>query len=245
MISATTAWGSATGTGITGPYAIPFALYSQSHLTVLQVSNGIATVMNLGTDYTFTAWSPDNKGYVASPAITFTVSVAGGVLIIFLLAPPGTQLVSNSNFSTYSPTMQEQQADILDQKTLQLLEWAKKSIKAPDWEANGLCNLTLPPVASRKNLLVGMDNNGNVSMVSAVPAGSVSFTTTGQIIAAIASVTSLLQTLGINIVANLAAVLALVPVSNTVNLAFQLDTSDLWIYNFTSVAWLKLAQVQP
>lgn len=167
-IPATTAWGSATGTGITGPYAIPFPLYSQSHLTVKTVANGVVTTMALGTDYTFTSWTPDNKGQVASPAITFNSVVAGGTLIVFLLTPPGTQLTAITQQSSFFPALHEVEYDLEAQKTLQLLQWAGKTIKAPDQEYAGQTSLDLPPIASRANLFLGFDANGNIQMSSQI-----------------------------------------------------------------------------
>ena len=169
-ISATTAWGSAMGTGITGPYAIPFSLYNQTDLTVLLVTNNVPTTMALGTDYSFTSWTPDNKGQVASPAITFTNGVAGGTLIVFLLTPPPSQLTSITNQSAYFPALHEARFDQLDQMDLRLLEWAKKTIKAPDQEQGGATSLTLPPVASRYGKVLGFDANGNILMLGVPPA---------------------------------------------------------------------------
>ena len=249
-ISAATAWGSAVGTGITGPYAIPFALYSQTDLSVLTFSNDMVTKLNLGTDYTFTAWSPDNKGYVGSPAITFTNAVAGGVLIVFLLALPGTQNTAISNYAPYFPSLSEMTFDRLAQMTLQLLEWAKKTAKCPDYEQGGTTNQTMPSVADRASKLAGWDGSGNLTAMLAVPSGSVSFTTTGQLIAQIASIAALLQLLGIFVVANQAGLSGISVLPNVLNLAYEQDTGVVWVYNAIdngsgSAGWNKLATVGP
>jgi len=161
-VPANTAWGSAVGTGITGLYSIPFPLYSQTHLTVETVSNNVPTTLNLGTDYTFTSWLPDNKGQVANPQITFTNPVAGGVEIVFLLFPPGTQLTAITNQFEFFPSLHEAEFDLLAQFTLMLLQWSGKSIKAPDWEYAGQTNQTMPPVAVRSLQLAGWDATGNL-----------------------------------------------------------------------------------
>ena len=160
------AWGSAVGTGIIGPYAIPFGLYTQSWLKILTVANNVPSFPVLGTDYTFTSWTPDNKGWVANPQITFTNPVAGGTLIVFLLMPPGTQQTAISNFSPFFPQIHEMTFDQLTQLSLMLLQWAGKSIKAPDWESAGATNLTLPPVAQRASMYPFFDVNGNLTVVS-------------------------------------------------------------------------------
>ena len=158
-----TAWGSADGSGITGPYNIPFPLYSQSHATILLVTNNVPTSPYLGTDYTFTSWSPLPNGQVVAPQITFTADVPNGTEIIFLLTPPGTQETAITNFSDYMPELHEQEFDLLAQKTLQLLQWAGKTIKAPDWEYAGQANLTLAPISVRASMIQSYDANGNLA----------------------------------------------------------------------------------
>ena len=249
-IAASTAWGNAVGTGITGPYSIPFPLYSQSNLTVLQVDNStptapVITTMNLGTDYTFTSWVADNKGQVASPQITFTDAVDSGILIIFLLTMPATQSTAITNFDRFFPASHESTFDQIIQNIDQLKEWSRKSIKAPDYEANSLSDLTLPCVAARASKVVGMDENGNLTMLTSVPAGSVAFSSTGELIAAIASVNALLQLLNIYIVADGTALAAVTPTNGTLNMAYQVDMDQLWKYNFLRAAWEEIATVQP
>jgi len=245
MIGATTAWGSAVGSGITGPYAIPFSLYSQAHLTVLLFSSDTVTTQVLGTNYTFTSFVQDTKGQCASPQITFTNAVANGVLIVFLLAPPDTQLLSISNYAQYAPIVLEQAYDLLTQSVLQLREWAGKTAKAPDQEQSGATSQTMPSKADRSSKGAGWDVNGNLVAIVSVPTGSVSFSTLGTAIAGIANLTSLLSTLGIFLPANAGALAALTPISNSLNLAFQLDTNQLFLYNFSSATWNKVTTGGP
>jgi len=189
-IAANTAWGSAIGSGTTGPFAVPFVLYSQTHLQVLQVSNNVPTTMNLGTDYTFTSWNADNKGQVAAPEITFTTAVAGGVLIVFRLVLPGTQLTAISNFSAFYPQLHEQEFDLEDQYSLMLGEWIQKAVKAPDWESSGNgVNLTLPAISARASLVLGFDASGNVAMYAQGAGGAPPFLT-GYAFASLPAVTS-------------------------------------------------------
>ena len=252
MIPANTAWGNAVGSGTTGPFAIPFTLYSQSHLTVLQVNVTVPTVpvvttMNLGTDYTFTAWTPDNKGQVQNPAITFTNAVGAGILIIFLLVLPQTQLTAFTS-GPYSPGAAEAADDILTQMCQQLWQWAAKTVRAPDWEAAGLAALTLPPVALRANKFLAFDAGGNAVPSSVSSVGSVTFSTYGQALVALASVTALLQSLGLYIgpaaVANGAA-LAAIAAPQGGWIAYQTDTGVLWGYNASAVAWNQISWSQP
>lgn len=252
MIPANTAWGNAVGSGTTGPFAIPFPLYSQSHLTVLQVNNSVptapvVTTMNLGTDYTFTAWTPDNKGQVSNPAITFANAVAGGILIIFLLVLPQTQLTAFTSGS-YSPGQAEAADDILTQMCQQIFQWAAKTVKAPDWEAAGATTQTMPPVALRANKIAGWDPNGNLIATLVANVGSVTFSAFGQTLVALASVTALLQSLGLYIgpaaVAN-AAGLAAIAAPQGGWIAYQTDTGALWGYNASAVAWQQISWSQP
>ncbi len=164
MIPSPTAWGSAAGTGTTGPFAIPFPLYNQTHLTVLQVLAGMLTIPALGTAYTFTSWSPDNKGQVAAPAITFASAVPGGAVLVFLLMLPGTQLTAYTS-GPYSPGAEEATDDLITQLCNMLMERVAKSVRAPDQEYSGNgVNLTLPPIAIRSSLVLGFDGLGNVAM---------------------------------------------------------------------------------
>ena len=253
MISANTAWGNAVGTGITGPYSIPFALYSQSHLTVIEVDNTtptapVVTTMNLGTDYAFTSWLPDTKGFVSAPQITFVATVTAGFLIIFLLTPPGTQLVSNSNFAQYSPTMQEQQADIEDQYSLRINELVSKALRCPNWESSAAVDMTIPSVAIRANKFLAFDVNGKPTMSTVSSIGSVTFTAFGQTLVALASLTSLLQLLGLYIgpasVANGAA-LAAIATPQGGWIAYQIDTGSFWAYNASATAWQQIPWSNP
>jgi hypothetical protein len=225
MISANTAWGTAVGTGIVGPYSISFPLYSQTHLTVLLVTNGSPAIMALGTDYTFTAWIPDAKGQVAAPQITFAVAVTSGVQIVYFLSLPGTQLANISNFSAFFPSVHEAEFDKLDQFSLMLLEWAKKTIKAPDQEQSGSKILTLPPAAARASLLLGFDAQGNVSL--SIP------TTT----------TLTLTGLPFHLIANDAALAGLPAISS---LALTQDAGVLWFYNpYDGNGWEKVSITLP
>jgi|SRR6185369_3112179 len=244
-IAAVTAWGQALGTGIVGPYAIPFSLYDQTQLQVLTVVNNVPTLMVLGTDYTFTSFTQDNKGQCASPAITFTSVVAGGTLIVFLLAPAGTQTTQITNYPTFFPAIHEARFDQLAMKTLQLVQWMGKAIKCPDFEQAGATNQTMPAIADRASKVAGWDANGNLTATAAVPAGSVSFSTFGEALAAIASLTALLNLLGLFTVANQGALAGLTPITNGINIAYQQDTGDYWVYNGIVADWIKLAQVTP
>ena len=252
MIPANTAWGNAVGSGTTGPFAIPFTLYSQSHLTVLQVNVTVPTVpvvttMNLGTDYTFTAWTPDNKGQVQNPAITFTNAVGAGILIIFLLVLPQTQLTAFTS-GPYSPGAAEAADDILTQMCQQLWQWAAKTVRAPDWEAGGATNLIMPPIAIRANKVAGWDVAGNLIATLASNVGTVTFTAFGQTLVGLASLTALLQLLGLYIgpaaVANGAA-LAAIATPQGGWIAYQTDTGVLWGYNASAAAWNQISWSQP
>ena len=170
-------WGSAIGTGITGAYAIPFGLYTQSWLKVLTVVNNVPSFPVLGTDYTFTSWTPDNKGWVANPQINFTNTVAGGTLIVFILMPPGTQETAITNFSAFLPRIHEMTFDQLTQLSLMLLQWVGKSIKAPDWEQAGATNLTLPAISIRALQFPFFDASGNLTTSTGVTPPSVAVTT--------------------------------------------------------------------
>lgn len=166
MISSPTAWGNAVGTGTTGPFAIPFHLYSQTHLTVLMIVSGVLTTLALGTDYNFTpgTWTPDNKGQVAQPEITTTVAIAGGATLIFLLVLPGTQLTAFTS-GPYSPGADEAADDLLTQLGNMLMERVAKSIRAPDQEFSGNgVNMVVPPIANRVSSVLGFDVNGAVKI---------------------------------------------------------------------------------
>lgn len=162
-IQSTQAFSQAISTGVPIHYNIPFPLYSQTHLTVLKVTNNVPTIAALGTDYTFTTWNPDNKGQVQNPVILFSIQPPGGTLLVFLLTPPGTQLTSITNQNAFFPATIEMEYDLEAQFPLKLNEWAMKSIKAPDWEYSGNgVNLTLPPIALRASGLLGFDSAGNI-----------------------------------------------------------------------------------
>ena len=165
-IGSSAAYGSAVGSGTTGPFNVPFPLYSQADLTILLVTNSIPVTQALGTDYTFTAWSPDTKGQVASPQVTFTNAVGAGVLIVFLLTPAGTQTTAITNFPQFFPSKHEATFDTLTQRSNQLAESAGKSLKAPDFEQAGATDLTIPPVVTRASMLLGFDASGNATVSS-------------------------------------------------------------------------------
>lgn len=163
MIGSNTSWGSAVGGGTTGPFSIPFPLYNQSQLMVIQVISSVPATKYLGIDYTFTAWSPDNKGQVAAPEITFTSNVTGGALLVFILMPPVTQLTQFSA-GPYSPGAEEASEDLATQVSQMLYERVAKSVRVPDYEQSLSSSQTLPALALRASQLMGQDANGNLTM---------------------------------------------------------------------------------
>lgn len=190
-IPANTAWGSAVGSSITGPYSIPFVMYDQTTLGVIEVANGVPSFPQLGTDYNFTSFVLDEKGQCASPQITFTNPVAAGTLIVFLLVMPGTQLTSITNFDQFFPSEHEVTFDQLLQMSLMLNQWAGKSIKAPDYEFAGQANLTLPSIAQRAMNFLFFDNLGNISLVAGVTNISTAITSyMANILAAVTDIKS-------------------------------------------------------
>ena len=178
-IEATTAWSSSISAGSAGPFNVPFELYSQADLTIEVVINNIPTTQQLGTDYTFTSWLPDNKGEVANPQITFTGTniPESGAQIVFLLFPLGTQLTAITNNYAFFPALHEMTFDRLCQMSLMLLQWAGKTVKAPDQEYAGQTNQTLPPIANRKSSYMAQDSNGNLTMIASLTPSTVPVST--------------------------------------------------------------------
>ncbi len=189
MIGSNTAWGSAVGGGTTGPFSIPFPLYNQSHLMVIQVIVGppiVVTTKYLGIDFSFTSWSPDNKGQVADPEITFSANVTGGALLIFALMPPVTQLTQFSA-GPYSPGAEEASEDLATQVMAMLYERVAKSVRAPDYEQSLVNNLVLPAASVRASQVIGFDASGNLLMYP-VGSGSVVISVTTATLPATGSV---------------------------------------------------------
>lgn len=167
-ISATTSRGDFTANGTTGPYTIPFPLYSQADLKVIvsDASTNIDTVQVLTADYTFTSFTQDNTGQCASPQITFVSAVPSGNHIAVILNPPGTQLTDIKNQGTFFASSHEVEMDKLALKDLSIQNSILGAVRIPLSEDPASFTMTLPRKALRLNQVLATDQNGNLTLLS-------------------------------------------------------------------------------
>lgn len=234
-----------TGSGSTGPFGFSFPLQSISDLKVIQTDlSGVDTTLILTTDYTVVGIKAPTD-YSSGGNVTLTNALTSGFHLALVANENGTQNTSIKNNSQYYASLHENQFDYRAITDLQLLEKVNKAIIAPDSEPAGTTNLTLPNVTQRASKALGFDSLGNVAMIQQVPPGSVAFTGTGITVAQAATLTALLNLLGIFVVADQASLAGLTPVASGFNLAYQQDLGNMWLYNSVAAAWQQIGLATP
>ena len=237
-----------TGSGITGPYTFPFCVFNLADLKVITTDlNGNDTILVLNVDYTVVGIKGPTD-FSQGGTITLTNALTTGFHLAILSNESGTQPTSIKNNSAYYAYLHENEFDRLSLFDLNMLEKIKKAIVAPDSEPAGTTNQVMPHVAQRANKIAGWDVNGNLTATLLANVGSVSFSVYGLTLVALASVTLLLQSLGLFIgpaaVANGAALAAIVnPQGGWI--AYQTDTGVLWGYNAQATAWYQISWSTP
>ena len=159
-VNITDARATATGTGTTGPFTIPFSFEANSHLKVYKETTSGSNSFNLlteTTDYTFTAGTAP---YTENEAqITFTANVNSGVDLLYVRDTPQTQTADLPNLGgAYNPQEIE---DALD-RTIRIVQDFGDDVSRSVKFAEGTNN-TAPVLPSPNSTdLLGWDGSGQL-----------------------------------------------------------------------------------
>ncbi len=167
---------SATGSGAVGQ-EIPFifAIKTTSDLTVYKrvTATGVQTTLTETTNYTVTIAG------TAGGTVTTVTAIEATEQIHLVGTPDFIQELELEHGGSFSATDQEDAFDKNTKLSLALKDlFDNKALLLPATDASTLTTV-LPSSVDRASKVIGCDSSGNITALSAVPTGSVSFSTFG------------------------------------------------------------------
>lgn len=162
-ISTTTSRVDYAGNGVTTAFAVPFAFFGASELTVLERSAaGVETTKALTTDYTVSG------GNGSTGTVTAVVAPASGVQWTILRSTARTQLTDYVSNDAFPAETHERALDRLQAQVQEVERDAARSLVVPATDSGG--SLTIPTSTERASKYLAFDASGN-PIASAVAVG--------------------------------------------------------------------------
>ncbi len=165
-VSATSSRIAHSGNGATTAFAVPFAFYAASDLTVTEriVATGAETTKTLNTDYTVSG------GAGATGTVTATTAPPASVQWIIRRQLPITQEIDYTPNDSFPAQSHEEGLDRAAMRDQQLDEELDRAIKFPATDSAAL-STELPSSVSRASRYLAFDASGQ-PIASAGPTGS-------------------------------------------------------------------------
>lgn len=160
-----------SGTGSTGPFAVPFLFSVNSHVKVArQAASGTITELAEGDDYTLSG-GPDAGMVTLSTALAAASGSNPAERLAIWRKRPLTQEVDLSVNDPYRSTIIEGALDTLTQIDQELSERIDRAISLPVTDSVG-ATTELPAASQRANKLLGFNASGGVAVVDPATVGS-------------------------------------------------------------------------
>ena len=184
-----------TATGSDSTYQFAFVVYSESDLlvTVRDTSNVEATYA-LTTNYTVALAS------AVMPSAGSITLVAGNLTADYIITIRRklalTQTTDLHGQGSTTPATLESRYDKLLMQVQQLQDQVSRSLRLFETEPGTPAKTVLPFATTRASKVCAFDSSGNITAISAVPAGSLAFTAIGEDIAEAANASAVRDLLG-------------------------------------------------
>lgn len=162
------------GDGVSTVFAIPFPFDTSADLK-LTSTDSAGNITTLSTGFTISG------GGGSTGNATFSVAPATGVTITIYDDPAQTQPTNYVSLDAFPAESHEKALDRVTRIAKRLSQQISRAIRAPDGEKNTPV-MSLPAAASRANLMLTFDGNGNVLLAPQPIAGSITQTLIGQLL---------------------------------------------------------------
>lgn len=165
-ISTTTSRVDYAGNGVTTAFAVPFAFFGASELTVIERSAlGVETTKALTTDYTVAG------GNGSTGTVTAVVAPASGVQWTILRSTARTQLTDYVSNDAFPAETHERALDRLQAQVQEVERDAARALLVPATDSGA--SLVIPTSTARASNYLAFDASGNPIAVSAAAGGAV------------------------------------------------------------------------
>lgn len=165
-----------SGTGTTGPFAVPFPFVAASHLTLTQVSSaGVSSTLVLTRDY-----SVSGAG-AATGSVTLTTALPTGATLTIQRTPPLTQGTSLANQSQYYPATVEAALDYAMMASQYAFATAAAGLRLPATTSAAAFSTTIPVAPAGGYLRVNNAGTGLEAVGVTTTAGSFVQSGTGAV----------------------------------------------------------------
>lgn len=165
-----------TGTGITGPYSVPWRFDLDTDLLVIKADAttlDIETILSLNVDYTVTGAGVESGG-----SVTLTTALTSSYKLIIMRSMNFLQATKFEETGPFTSTMVNNALDKLGQELQQVKDSSDRSIQLPKAIGSGY-DVYLPKPLPY--YLLGWDGSGKI-ITHYAPSGTIPTVTTGEIV---------------------------------------------------------------
>jgi hypothetical protein len=159
------------GSGITGPFAIPFRFLADSDILVIKtvIATGVESVLAINADYTLTGADSPSGG-----SLTLTAAISSSYRLSIVRETDQLQETDYTAYDSFPAESHERALDKLTMIAQRVLDKVGRSLIQPDGDSVSVN--ALPSSVDRASAYLGFDANGQPIAVSAT-AGAALVTT--------------------------------------------------------------------